>query len=702
MKKTKKFKVVLIPAISCVEDVPLASGLLKAYADADPFLLASCEIVIFEHKGDFARVAREVPALKPDLLGFTVYGEYKRTLAAAASVKKACGAQVAVGGTLIPVIEKERIFGGGTVDFAVFGEGEVAFAELLKAKLGRGKFSDIKGLAFYSDGAVTVNPPRVLNPDLDSLPSPYLKGLFTGGPYAIAHVEASRGCKHACSYCSLPGTYRTFRFERFAAEIKAVLRDFPGVCNIIPTDSDFLCNKEAVRLLKFIGKEFIEEGKGIEFQINLNNLTDAHVRRLNNKNFNVRAGIQSMHADTCALVNRKMDLKKTEERLRALAVNAPNAKIGLSFIMGLPGDTLEKYKATLDWALSLHASPCFFRLRVFPRSMLSRRSRELGVTWQKNEPFFVTGTASMNKKAMRTADALTKEIALPASILSADKYFSFLFRYLCGPRHGVPGFPRVELCQKLNRLIRRDPRFAGLVKAAGKGHEDNDWEMVNLDVLEPYRIPLIQALVKTAAGMKKGGSFADRFAKFVISRHLWDRLDGCRVGDIMQALGGGRENPSALIICSANSHDFFKWRFRGGGMKVLIEEKFDTIRFSEPAEEMLNVDRARIGAEFPRALARSKRQFDLALILQVFSAVAPADRVKFLKAVAGRVAGNGQLFIMHTEPGYPEFGPDWELTGGWQEYSNKELAADLEKAGWRVTSSSCNGTLTMISAKKSG
>lgn len=700
MKKTKKLKVVLIPAISCADDVPLASGLLKAYAETDPFLRESCEIVIFEHKGDFARVAREVPALKPDLLGFTVYGDIKRTLAAAAAVKKACGAQVAIGGTFVGVTDKERIFAGGTVDFSVLGEGEVTFSELLKAKLGRGKFSGIRGLTFSERGAVTVNPPRPPNAEIDSLPSPYLKGMFAGGSYGTVHIEASRGCTNACSYCSLPGKYREFKFERVADEIRAILRDFPDVRNLVTTDSDFLCNKEAVRLLKFIGAEFSAKGTAIEFQVNLRSMTDAHIRHLNNKNFNVRAGIQSMHIDTCGLVNRKMDFEKTKERLRALSVGAPNVKIGLSFIMGLPGDTLGKYTATLDWGLSLNASPCFFRLRVFPRSMLGRLSNDLGVKYQKNEPFYVTGTGSMSKKDMAAADELTKELALPASILSADKYFAFLFRYLCGRKGASPGFPRVELAKKINSLVRRDPRFAGLVKAVGKGREDNDWEMVNLHTLEPYRPQLIMALAKMAAVPGADGGFSGRFADFAVSRLQWDRLDGCRVGDIMTALTGGRQDSSALVVCSSNSHDFFRWRFHGGGMKVLVEEKFDTIRFRDPVEEVLNVDRVRIGAEFAPALARVKRRFDLAVILQVFGAVEPADRVNFLKAAGSRVAEGGQLVVIRNEPGYPEFGADWELTGGWNEYSDKKLAADLGKAGWRVTSATRNDTLTIVCARK--
>ncbi|OIO04433.1 MAG: hypothetical protein AUJ51_01920 [Elusimicrobia bacterium CG1_02_56_21] len=679
MKKHKKLKIILVPASSYSDEVPLASGLLKAYAEQDSFLRPRVDIKIFDHGGDFGRVARELPAMKPDLAGFTVYGNLKTTLAAAARIKKSCGAKIIFGGTFLPAVEKENIFAGGAVDFAAMGEGELTFSELLKALLGRGSLSDVKGLVFRSGGDISVNPPRPLNPDINGLPSPYLKGVFTGNTYGTAHIEASRGCINACSYCSLPGTYRTFDADRFEAELKTILRDFPDIRCVYPTDSDFLHNKQSVKLLKLLSKELDGKGIAVELQINLMNMSDAHIRPLNDQNFNVRAGIQSTHADTCMLVNRKMDLETANARLRSLAADAPDSKIGLSFIMGLPGDTLEKYLGNLDWGLSVNSALSFFRLRVFPRSPLGRRAAELGVEYHKEEPFFVTATPSMGKKDMARADAATKELALPASVVSADKYFGFLFRRLCAADGGR--LPRVELCRKLNKVIRRDKRFSGLIKAAGAGHEDNDWEMVSLETLQPYRLALIRELAKTASG-QVSKKFAGRFADFTAARLEWNALDGGRAADLITELCGESE-ARRLVVCSANSYDFSKWRLPGTASHIRIEEKLDQLRFRDMPKGLPRLDRSRLGFEFPKALAGMSKGFRQIFILQAFSAAAPSIRVALLKSLRSRAARNADIFLVYNSLGYPAFGPGWELTGGWHDYSEKRLKADLSAAGWK-------------------
>lgn len=46
--------------------------------------------------------------------------------------------------------------------------------------------------------------------------------------------------------------------------------------------------------------------------------------------------------------------------------------------------------------------------------------------------------------------------------------------------------------------------------------------------------------------------------------------------------------------------------------------------------------------------------------------------------------------------GYPAFGPDWELTGGWHEYPAEALAADLKAAGWKLTRTLKLGKWTMF------
>ena len=701
----KKLRVVLVPAIGCAEHVPLASGLLKACAEADAFLSARAEITIFEHKGDFARVARDVPAMKPDLVGFSVYGSLKLTLAAAAAVKKACGARIAVGGTFISAVEKERVFAGTTVDYAVYGEGEIAFTGLLKALLGRGGLSGIPGLAFAGREGVTVNPPRAVNRELDKLPSPYLKKLFTGGPYGTAFIEASRGCKNACSYCTVYGAHRTFGFERVAAEVRAIIRDFPGFGVMFFTDPDFFYNKNGFRLLKLLTSELSGRMRGIvELPANLLTMSDAQIRLLNNKKISVGAGIQSIHAGVCSLVNRRLDLKKTEERLRYIAANAPNARVLLNFIMGLPGDTLEKYTATLDWGLARNATLSVSRLQVFPRTMLGRKAKTMGITAQKAEPFYALSTGSMSKDEMDAAAALTKDLAAPFGIISADKYFGLLFRHVCAGRKEPQRNLRVELCRRLNSLIRRDRRFSGLMKAVGEKRtadfwQNNPWANTDFQTLEPYRLPLIAALAGATRSLRRDGDFADRFAGFAAARLLWNRLDGGRAAALARTMAGGRENASALVVCSANSRDFFKWRFSGGGLTVLIEEWFDNLQFQHTPQEALVIEKPRAAKYFPRAMARIKGRFSLAAILQVLDAVEPAGRVNFLKAVRSRVAAGGQLFIIRHPGGYPRFGADGELTGEWEEYPESRLSMDLKKAGWRIMPPLGGGALKIIRAE---
>ncbi len=111
-------------------------------------------------------------------------------------------------------------------DIAVFGEGERAFAEILRAyAIQRGAeyhgifpggnlfstYGAITGLAIRSDvpgsgGAyVTGEPGRIS--DLAQLPSPYLTGCFdalladTTTDWQ-ASIESNRGCPYSCSFCA--------------------------------------------------------------------------------------------------------------------------------------------------------------------------------------------------------------------------------------------------------------------------------------------------------------------------------------------------------------------------------------------------------------------------------------------------------------------------------------------------------------------
>lgn len=113
------------------------------------------------------------------------------------------------------------------VDYYIFGEGEFAFAAVLRAVSGLIPISAIPGAAYRdADGSLvfTSGEPEICN----EYPSPYLAGFFDTllEDYSdisfIALFETNRGCPYHCAYCDWGTTktrIRMFSMDRVAGEI---------------------------------------------------------------------------------------------------------------------------------------------------------------------------------------------------------------------------------------------------------------------------------------------------------------------------------------------------------------------------------------------------------------------------------------------------------------------------------------------------
>lgn len=166
----------------CVLDIPA----LGKYFDEKPAL----------HK--------KINEFQPDIIAFSViYDYYLWALEHAEFVKDNFDIPVVFGG-IHPTTLPEKVLENDCVDFAVVGEGEGAFEELIRALDNHESIDGIQNLAFRQNDEIIVNPLRPLITDLDSLPHPD-KELFysswsrqSAGSYA---TMASRGCPFRCSYC---------------------------------------------------------------------------------------------------------------------------------------------------------------------------------------------------------------------------------------------------------------------------------------------------------------------------------------------------------------------------------------------------------------------------------------------------------------------------------------------------------------------
>ena len=119
-----------------------------------------------------------------------------------------------VWGGYFPSLYPEAVLNAGYVDFAVIGQGEDTFVELIEALRDAGDVSGIQGLA-YTDGAGTCvrNPERAFRSpnDFPHLPyhrveaAKYILPTFLGSRTAVH--QASVGCPYQCSFCAVITAY---------------------------------------------------------------------------------------------------------------------------------------------------------------------------------------------------------------------------------------------------------------------------------------------------------------------------------------------------------------------------------------------------------------------------------------------------------------------------------------------------------------
>lgn len=115
---------------------------------------------------------------------------------------------IIVGGPEPPVTNKDFFKLYPYVDVVVKQEGEITFRKILETLILQEKdFTKISGLLVNVEGTTVDTGPTTRIDNLDSIPSPYLTGVFDKlieqHPEVTwsATVESNRGCPYACTFC---------------------------------------------------------------------------------------------------------------------------------------------------------------------------------------------------------------------------------------------------------------------------------------------------------------------------------------------------------------------------------------------------------------------------------------------------------------------------------------------------------------------
>jgi hopanoid biosynthesis associated radical SAM protein HpnJ len=263
--------------------------------------------------------------------------------------------KIAFVGPHVSVLPERSLRDAPAIDFVIRREFEYASVEFAQGK----PLEQIEGVSYRKNGRIVHNPDRPLLTDLDSLPDVtdvYKRDLdirrynvpFLLHPFVALYT--TRGCPAQCTYCLWPQTlvghaWRKRSTDAVAREMAKAKEYWPWVKEYFFDDDTF--NIQKARTIELCGK------------LKPLNLTWSCTSRVTTDYDTLKAmkeagcrllivGYES--GDPQVLKNVKKGA--TVERARQFTKDCHNLglKVHADFILGLPGETRESIRRTIDFA----------------------------------------------------------------------------------------------------------------------------------------------------------------------------------------------------------------------------------------------------------------------------------------------------------------------------------------------------------------
>ena len=255
-------------------------------------------------------------------------------------------------------IEPERVLQNGSVDFVVRREFDHQIADYAGGK----PLDQLPGVSFRKNGSFIHNPEGGAIEDLDQLPwvtKVYKRDLditrynvpFLRHPFLSLYT--SRGCPAMCTFCLWPQTHSGHRWrlrssDDVAAEVRYALQTFPEVKEIFFDDDTF--NYRKARTLELCAKL-----KPLNFTWSCTSRVTTDYETLKAmKESGCRLLIVGYESGDPQILK---SIKKGATIELALRFTENCKKLGLvihgDFIVGLPGETKETIRRTIDFAKRL-------------------------------------------------------------------------------------------------------------------------------------------------------------------------------------------------------------------------------------------------------------------------------------------------------------------------------------------------------------
>jgi len=277
-------------------------------------------------------------------------------------VKRKLGDKVKViyGGPHATALPEESLE-NSEIDIIVISEGDETIVEICQGK----NLKDIKGICYREGDKFIRTPASLPVQNLDSLPFPalelydlkrYKSSKLVSGKTPVSSIETSRGCPRNCSFCNKNIFGRAFRTkspERVIEEFKYFLNF--GVRGFRVIDDQFTANIDrAKKICEMILKENLKFPWILASGIRVDGNYDEEFFRLLKKSGcrDVGIGFESGDQKSLDSIDKGITLEQSMSCMR-LIKKAGLETVGF-FMLGLPTDTEESLKKTINFAIKLN------------------------------------------------------------------------------------------------------------------------------------------------------------------------------------------------------------------------------------------------------------------------------------------------------------------------------------------------------------
>jgi len=345
---------------------------------------AGCEVQIVDspvENLDLEQVLERVGKFNPNWVGvaaITALAEKTSALCQAIRSKHPT-IKIFVGGPH-PTVRPEEVLKDTGADVVITDEAENVILDLVKDF---DRFAEKK----------IVHAGKVKNMDDLPLPARHLIDLkkYTALPnnYKVTpnsiHVVTSRGCPYPCTFCfDANSGFRQRSVPHVLAELK-MLKEKYGALEIAFWDDTFTVNRKWV--MEFSNAMIREKMNLYWGCYSRLNLVDAELLANMKKAgcWTMFFGIESGNQELLDNIKKKMTVEQMAEKVRL--VQSYGIEIRGSFMIGMPGETPEMGRKTIQYAIDLDPTYAQFSLTTpYPGTALYKEVDQWGVlNDQKNE-----------------------------------------------------------------------------------------------------------------------------------------------------------------------------------------------------------------------------------------------------------------------------------------------------------------------------